>query len=135
LAAIVFALLVISCFAAFAVTQRLKHTPTVVQRFKLTPFFSPTPSGRHKKERISFRIAHTDEVTVTVVDASGGEVATLVRERTVTRYKQFKLGWNGRRGENGSGAPAPAGEYRVRVRLRRQGHTVDSPRSFKLVRR
>jgi hypothetical protein len=134
-AAIVFGLLVVACFAAFAITQRLKHTPTVVQRFELTPFFSPTPSGRHKKERISFRIANTDEVTVTVLDSSGNEVATLTREKRVTRYKQFKLEWNGRRGENGSGTPAPAGEYRVRVRLRGQSRTVESPRGFKLVRR
>src|SRR5262249_17884676 len=41
----VFALLVAACFAAFFVTQRLKHTPTAVQMFKLTPFFSPSPSG------------------------------------------------------------------------------------------
>ncbi len=134
-AAIVFALLVVACFAAFAITQRLKHTPTVVQRFKLTPFFSPTPGGKHKKEKISFRIASTDEVTVTVLDASGNEVATIAREKLVTRYKQFKLEWNGRRGENGGGSPAPAGEYRVRVRLREQSRTVESPRSFKLVRR
>ena len=42
----VFALLVIACLAAFFVTQRLKHTPTAVQLFKLTPRFSPTPAAR-----------------------------------------------------------------------------------------
>ena len=45
LARAVFALLVVACFAAFFVTQRLKHTPTAVQAFKLTPFFSPTRAG------------------------------------------------------------------------------------------
>ena len=29
-----FALLVLACFAAFFLTQRLKHTPTAVQRFQ-----------------------------------------------------------------------------------------------------
>ena len=57
LARAVFALLVLACFVAFFLTQRLKHTPTAVQRFELTPFFSPTPAGHIKQERISFRIA------------------------------------------------------------------------------
>jgi len=33
----VFARLVVASFAAFFVTQRLKHTPTVVQRFQHSP--------------------------------------------------------------------------------------------------
>jgi hypothetical protein len=151
-AQVVFALLVIACFAAFFVTQRLKHTPTAVQSFKLTPFFSPTPAGHIKQERISFKLAQADEVTVTVENSAGGAVATLVRDRPVARYKQFSLRWNGHLGEalgykeiNGAGGHkiiepanqgklAPAGEYRARVSLRRQHRTVRSPRSFTLVR-
>ena len=91
LAQIVFALLVLACFAAFFVTQRLKHTPTSVQRFKLTPIFSPTPAGHVKEERISFKLANAEKVTVTIVDAAGDTVATLVHDRPVARYKQFKL--------------------------------------------
>ena len=94
----VFALLVVACLAAFFITQRLKHTPTLVQRFELTPVFSPTPSGHVKLEAISFKLANADDVTVTIVDATGGDVATLVRGHYVTRYKQFSLRWNGRRG-------------------------------------
>jgi len=142
---------VVASFASFFITQRLKHTPTVVQAFKLTPSFSPTLAGRLEQERISFKLAQADEVTVTILNAAGGEVATLVRDRPVTRYKQFSLRWNGRRGEahgyavlttpNGHailvpanyGAIAPAGAYRVRVGLRRQHRTVLSPRSFMLV--
>jgi hypothetical protein len=149
----VFALLVVACFAAFFVTQRLKHTPTAVQRFELTPFFSPTPGGRLKLEEISFKLSHADEVTVTIVDSSGNDVATLVRDWSVARYKQFSLRWNGHLGvahRYGSattssgrsvlvpgtrGALAPAGEYRVRVRLRRERREILSPRSFTLVRR
>ena len=149
----VFALLVIASFAAFFVTQRLKHTPTAVQLFMLTPFFSPTPSGHIKQERISFRLAKGDDVTVSIVDSSGAEVATLVRDRPLGRYKQFSLRWNGRRGRAhrftvlitrsghvsiepaNHGRVAPAGEYRVRVSLRRAHRSVLSPRSFTLVRR
>jgi hypothetical protein len=148
----VFALLVAACFVAFFLTQHLKHTPTTVQVFKLTPFFSPTPSGHIKAERISFRIAHDDEATVTVLDATGATVATLLRDHPVRRYKQLSLRWSGRRGTahgyalvpgpDGSsaleprlrGRAAPAGEYRVRVSLRDQHRSVLSPRSFTLVR-
>jgi hypothetical protein len=149
----VFGLLVAACFAAFFVTQRLKHTPTAVQMFKLTPFFSPSPSGHIKQERISFRLARSDEVTVTIVNSAGNEVATLTREVPVTRYKQFSLRWNGRLGPAHGyallsrpdgrlsllpanlGPVAPAGDYRVRVSLHRQRRAVLSPRSFTLVRR
>lgn len=132
LARAVFALLVVACFGAFILTQRLKHTPTAVQHFQLTPFFSPTSTGHIKEERISFKLDHADRVTVSIVKTDGDEVATLTRGRAVPRYKQFKLRWNGRIAE---GKPAPAGDYRVRVVLLEQQRTVYSPRNFTLVRR
>jgi hypothetical protein len=151
-AGVVFALLVVACFVAFFLTQRLKHTPTAVQVFKLTPRFSPTPSGHIKQERISFRLARADEVTVSIVDSSGAEVARLLHDYPVQSYKQLSLRWTGRlgtargyalvAGPEGraaiqprlAGAPAPAGEYRVRVTLREQHRSVLSPRSITLVR-
>jgi len=60
---------VVACFAAFLITQRLKHTPTVVQLFKLTPSFSPTLPGFTKQEAISFKLSRADEVTVTIDSA------------------------------------------------------------------
>ena len=151
LARAVFALLVLACLAAFLVTQRLKHTPTAVQSFKLTPIFAPVPAGHIKAERISFKLANAERVTVTILDSDERTVATLVRDRPVTRYKQFSLRWNGRRGNahgygeletasgrtilvpRNRGAIAPAGEYRVRVSLRGRSQPVLSPRSFTLV--
>ena len=148
-----FALLVAACLAAFLVTQRLKHTPTAVQSFKLTPFFSPTPAGHVKLERISFKLARRDAATVTIVNSAGNEIATLVSGWPLQRYKQFSLRWNGLQGSARTvtllhegeghtsvlpanrGRPAPAGEYRVRVSLREQHRAVLSPRSFTLVRR
>ena len=147
----VFALLVLACLAAFFITQRLKHTPTSVQNFKLTTRFSPFPAGGLKQEGISFKLARADAVTVTIIDSTGDLVATLVRAYPVQRYKQFSLRWNGRRGPalgygnvtTGSGrtilvpvnrgAIAPPGEYRVRVSLRHRSVPVLSPRSFTLV--
>jgi hypothetical protein len=151
-AQVVFALLVLACFAAFFVTQRLKHTPTAVQQFDLTPFFSPTPSGHIKEERISFKLARADEATVTIINVTGDVVARLVRDYPVPRYKPFSVHWNGHLGTarrftllhgadlhtivlpETEGKLAPAGEYRVRVSLREQSRSVLSPRSFTLVR-
>jgi hypothetical protein len=148
---VVFAALVIACAAAFFITQRLKHTPTAVQRFERTPRFSPYHSGRHKLEQISFKIAHADRVTVSIVDTKGDVTATLVRGLQVPRYKQISLRWNGRRGTarryaltytasgrsvivpHNTGRLAPPGEYRVRVSLRGENRSVLSPWSFTLV--
>jgi len=149
-AQVVFAVLVLACFAAFFLTQRLKHTPTAVQQFRLTPFFSPTPAGHIKQERISFKLAQADAVTVTIINSKGDQVATLVRGYPVARYKPLSLRWSGRLGSargytvlegpdkrkilvaDNRGRLAPAGEYRVRVSLRKQGRSVLSPQSFTL---
>jgi hypothetical protein len=127
--------LVIACFAAFLITQRLKHTPTVVQEFDLTPFFSPYPSGHVKQAAIGFKLEHPEAVTVAIVNSAGDTVATLVRDRPLARYKTFSLRWNGHRGSArryrlthsphglpileplSEGALAGAGEYRVRIDL------------------
>ncbi len=153
LARVVLGALVLACFAAFFITQRLKHTPTAVQKFQLAGAFSPFPSGHVKQEPISFKLARADDVTVAIINTSGSVVATLVHDHPVARYKQFSLRWNGRRGDaqgaatqrtpggrtvllpRNRGAIAPAGEYRVRVSLRSQGLTISSPRSFTLVAR
>ena len=98
LASVVLAVLVLACVGAFFLTQHLKHTPTAVQTFELTPVFSPYPGARLKQEAISFKLKRADAVTVTIIDSRGNVVATLVRGREVPRYKQFSLRWNGRRG-------------------------------------
>lgn len=148
----VFGLLVLACFAAFILTQRLKHTPTAVQSFELTPVFSPTPAGALKQEHISFKLATADRVTVTIVDSKDDDIATVVSDLPAPRYRQLSLRWNGRLGaahgytvlrsssghrsllgENRGGL-APAGTYSVRVSLRGAHRTVLSPRTFKLAR-
>jgi len=149
---VVFGVLVIACFAAFFVTQRLKHTPTAVQEFRVGRSFVPGLPGAAGEERISFKSAEADEATVTIVNSAGEEVATVVSDRPVERYKQIYLRWNGRRGQAygysllhtprglpillglNAGVLAPAGEYRVQVSLRRQHKVVLSPESFTVTR-
>ncbi len=151
LARAAFVALVLACIGAFFLVQHLKHTPTVLRDFKLTPRFSPRAGGNLRDEAISFQIAHREAVTVAIIDAAGNTVATLVRDRTLERYKTFSLRWNGRRGtarryehlESATGRPillalspgaiAPSAEYRVEVTLHRAHKTVRSTRSFTLV--
>lgn len=151
LARIVFALLVVGCFAALLVTQRLKHTPTLVQEFKLTKVIAPASKGESREEHIAFKLAKADSVTVTIESSSGGTVATLVRSLPVARYKILSLRWNGHRGTahgygvlrkadgyttllpHNRGRVAPPGEYTVRVSLRREARSIPSSRTFKLV--
>jgi hypothetical protein len=147
LARVVFAVLVLGCFGAFVLTQRLKHTPTPVQNFEMTTAFRPTrtpaaacrgrvptrlvgASGR--VEYLSFKIADADAVTVAIVNSADDYVATIVRDLPVERYKQLSLCWNGLRGPEQRGALAPPGEYRLRVSLRRQQLTKYSTRGFEL---
>jgi hypothetical protein len=143
-------MVVAASFAAFGITQRLKHTPAAVQRFEMTPSFAPTriPAaacrGRvprrlivarnRRLEYLSFKLAQADAVTVAIVDSAGDEVAGIARDLPVARYKQLSLCWNGHRGPTQSGGLAAGGEYRVRVSLRRQGLTRYSPRGFVLQR-
>jgi len=107
LARAVFAALVVACFAAFAITQHLKHTPTPVQNFKMNTWFEPSaPGGLHPVEHLSFRIAGSDDVTVAIVDSAGDEVATLLRDRPLARYTQLSFQWDGRHGPTTPPAPA-----------------------------
>jgi hypothetical protein len=153
LARFVFAGLIIACFAAFFITQRLKHTPTALQEFKLAGRFSPYAAPGHNQEPISFKLEHAEDVTVKIVaTASGNTVATLLSRHPVARYKHLSLRWNGRRGSarsytlsqspggrailvpNTNGAFVAPGEYRVEVSLLGQGHPVSS-NSFTVVGR
>jgi hypothetical protein len=170
-AAIVFAALVLATFAGLLLAQRIKHTPTSVQGFRLSassfaPELASNPAsirgarGTHPAAtvQLSFRTAKADEVTVAVVSSSDETVATLVRELPWPRYLRLCLTWNGRRGVGRlpaspravragtgicpaepvvtlpAGRLAPAGDYRLRVSLRRQHRSVLSPSSFALVR-
>jgi hypothetical protein len=148
----VFALLVLSCLAAFLITQRLKHTPTAIHEYKLATAFSPYPGSNSPLEAISFKLANAENVTVTIIDSAGNTVATLVKDYPAPRYKTFSLRWNGRGGTahhyghqltasgrsilvpETEGKPASPGEYRVEVDLRHRGQQVLLPRSFALVK-
>ncbi len=121
LARAVFALLILATVGAFFVTQRLKHSPTLVQQPFAQPFLSPYSRNHHASVKISFKIKRADDVTVTIVDSSGDDVATLARDHPLAAYRPWALRWYGK---TDAGALAADGIYRIRVRLRNQGRAV-----------
>jgi hypothetical protein len=147
LARVVFAALVVACFVAFVLTQRLKHTPTPVQHFEADVAFYPTSSpaarcrGRVRTSRVnaserieylSFKPAQAEAVTVEIINSAEKSVAMVVHALPAERYKQLSLCWNGQLGSTQSGGVAPPGEYRIQVKLLSLDRTVKSTLSFKL---
>jgi hypothetical protein len=119
----VFALLVIATFAAFFVTQRLKHSPTLVESGKAGTYITGT--RHHRSVAVSFRIKRSDQVTVTVVGPRGDDVATIASDARMTAYKHRRFTWYG---FTSAGGPAPNGIYTIRIRLRDQARSVELTR-------
>jgi hypothetical protein len=123
---VVFALLVVASVGAFFVTTRLKRSPPVVQKLTFAHYLSPNGDGRKDTVTIHFRTKRRDEVTVTILDAGGTEVRTLVSDRNL-RAGPHSFRWNGR---VSGGAVAADGAYRVRIGLRKEGRSVTSGRKL-----
>ncbi len=130
LARVVFALLVLATFAAFGLTQWLKHTPTAVQSIELSPSVWPGRSGPAGVEQISFRIERSDRVTVAVMNSQEDVVTTITRNRPLRAGVRMFLGWNGLLP---SGRPAPAGTYHILVGLLDRRREVPSTNAFEVL--
>jgi hypothetical protein len=142
-AVLVFALLVLATVAAFAWAQRLKRDPLVLDRvtFIAVPRIHPqappvhgfTPNGdcHFDRERIRFRVTRSDRATVQVVKPGGKVVVTLARDRFLKRYHFFTFYWDGR--QRGAGI-APAGRYKLRVKLLGQERNLVPPGVIRLHR-
>jgi hypothetical protein len=119
----VFALLVVATFAAFFVTQRLKHSPTLVQAVTAVPYIYAARG--HQSAVISFKIKRADEVTLTVVGPNGDDVDRLATRVRMPAYQQRSFRWGG---VTSAGHRAPIGLYTIRAELR------DADRSVLLTR-
>lgn len=132
--AAVFAALVVATFGAFFVAQRLKHQPPAIQSIQIETFgrhglvFSPNGDGRRDSVRIGFKVTAADHVTVTVLDADGDPVRTLLSDHPVAAYHHLSgIRWDGRDDE---GRLVPDGRYRIRITLLGQGRAFVVPRSI-----
>jgi hypothetical protein len=134
-AALVFALLVLATVAAFAWAQRLKRDPLVLDRVTIgnerSRSFTPNGDCRFDQVRIRFRVTQSDDATVQVVKPGGKVVVTLARNRLLKRYHYFSFYWDGR--QRGGGI-APAGRYKLRVKLLDQERNLVPPGVIRLHR-
>lgn len=140
-AAVVFALLVAATVAAFAWSQRLKRDPLVLDRatYVAVPVlhkdaprvhsFTPNGDCRYDRIRIRFRMTQSDDATVQVLKPGGRVVITLARDRFLKRYRFHTFYWGGR--QRGGGI-APAGRYKLRVRMLGQDRTLVPPGVIRL---
>jgi hypothetical protein len=140
-AGLVFALLVFATLAAFAWSQRLKRDPLVLDRvtFVAVPrLHSPAPSVRSltpngdcrfDRIRIRFRTTQSDQGTVQVVKPGGKLIVTLARDTYLKRYHFHTYYWDGRDREGGI---APAGRYKLRVKLLGQDRVLVPPGTIKV---
>src|SRR4029453_11366898 len=78
--------------------------------------------------RIAFRLRGEDVLTLTIVDANGKVVRTLLRE---ARFQpgNHQFGWDGR---DQAGRIVPDGRYRPRVELQRVNRARDFARRIKV---
>lgn len=139
-AGLVFALLVLATLAAFAWSQRVKRDPLVLDRtsFVAVPILHPkhpvhgfTPNGdcRYDRMRIRFRTTQSDHGTVQVVKPGGKLIVTLDRDIFLKRYHFHTYYWDGRDREGGI---APAGRYKLRVKLLGKDRVLVPPGTVKL---
>jgi FlgD Ig-like domain len=111
---VAFALLAAATLAAFALAQRLKGEPPLIDKVELSPRFTPNGDGIDDLARIRFRVTRSDRGNVQIVDLDGSLVVTLARRLELNDFKFYEFRWDGR---NREGAPARSGAYRLRVVL------------------
>lgn len=140
-AGLVFALLVLATLAAFAWSQRLKRDPLVLDRTSFVavprlhphapPVHSLTPNGdcRYDRIRLRFRTTQSGQGTVQVVKPGGKLIVTLARDTYLKRYHFHTYYWDGHDREGGT---APAGRYKLRVKLLGQDRVLVPPGSIKV---
>jgi FlgD Ig-like domain len=113
---------------AFAVTEGLKLEPSPVSRVSVDKVFSPTCDCRTDRAAIRFRLRKTDTLTLSVENAHGQVVRTLVD--SVKTSKGIVIAyWDGR----DSGAQVVRdGAYRPRVHLKRAHRTIVLPNPIRV---
>jgi hypothetical protein len=114
--------LLVATAAAFAITERLKLTKSAVYATVISPKVSPTCGCVYRRATIFFKLRRSDDITVSVLNARGQDVALL----TAQHYSRgpVTLTWNGRDDGN---RRVRDGTYRVRIHLIGAHQTIEFP--------
>ena len=147
IAAIVFAALALGTAGAFAVAQRLKGEPLILDKVVFKPaIFTPNADCRRDRGRVRFRLTRSDrarieivdledrpvrriEEVLEVVDQNRRRVRPVSGRRPLASYRFFVLRWDGR---TDRGFLAPPGPYKLRVTLLGQDRELIPPGRFRL---
>ena len=127
--AILVAGLLVATAAAFAVTERLKLVRSPITQTHLDRgLFSPVCGCETSGVAIAFRLRKPDRVRLTVVDAGGAPVRTLIDDRRLPAGP-VTVRWDGR---DDSGNVVAEGTYRPRVHLADQRRTIVLPNPMRV---
>lgn len=110
--------------AAFAITEHLKLIKSPIYGPQVTKRFSPVCGCATDKAEISFKLRHSDSVTVTIVDSGGKVVDTLARGTSVQKNTLTTFRWNG---HTTSGVAENGKTYQPQVELTNDHRTILMP--------
>ena len=120
--------LLVATAAAFAVTERLKLVRSPITGTNLDRgLFSPVCGCETSGVEIGFRLRRPDRITLTIVNAAGSPVRTLISNER--RSGAVSVRWDGR---DESGGVVPEGTYKPRVHLDDQRRTIELPNPMRV---
>jgi hypothetical protein len=108
---------------AFAISEGLKVEKATITNTRVAKTFSPVCRCPTDRATIEFKLTRAETLEVSIVDARGAVVRTLVRGRRFGRGRHT-FTWNGR---DDTGAVVAQGDYRPRVRLEQSDRTLTLP--------
>jgi FlgD Ig-like domain len=116
--------LLVATAAAFAVSQRRKLEEIPVAGPSIDPrAFSPGCRCPSPAAEVGFRLNRNETIDVLLV-GEAGEVARTLARALERRPGRIRFAWDGR---DDAGEVVPDGTYHLRVRLREEERTVDTP--------
>lgn len=113
---------------AFAVAERLKLEKSPVTGTYVDKVFSPVCACPTKRAAIAFRLRKADRLDLSLLDAEGDEVRTLVARYRYPRGRHV-FRWDGR---DDDGVIVPEGRYRPKVELGRADRTIVLPNPIRV---
>lgn len=114
--------------AAFAVSEGLKVQKADITAVHIGKVVGPDCNCTTDRVGIGFRLTRSDRLTISIIDARGVSVRTLVASKQFARGKHH-FTWNGR---TAVGAIVPEGTYEPRIRLHRAGKTLVLPNPIRV---
>jgi len=118
--------LLVGSAAAFTRTERLKLAASPVSKPQFERYLSPACDCPHSDVQLSLLLRRPETLDVSVVDADGAHVTTLVEGEDARAGRQV-FTWDGR---SEDGQVVPDGLYRLKVRLEHDRRTILIPKTI-----